>query len=438
MSKDKKPPKNEDKIKRQNEIARRIGQVVSLGHAVVVDAETAEIMGAFVEDAISPEDAWNSRFDGDIDFTSPNRPRRKRNGSGEAWSIQKFTGMDQPAEGTGGQATQASGASMEGGADDVPDDPSSDGEPDAKAVEVEKESSVRPTSSYLEFYRSAEVSEKGEGEPNQPSEDTVNDKADRFKISADFVLKGRPKLQKFFNEHIIDVIAKPEKYRTVGIDFPAAVLLTGKPGTGKTFAVNELAKFMKWPVYTVDAKSVGSYRAHQLEKKLHKLFEKAKEDAPSILLIDEIEGMIGDRNMGGRSVYYHVAEVGEFLKVLQKCRENKVLVFGMTNHPELVDPAAMRTGRIDHIVELEPASKEEIAELLDTLLAGKPVGVFSKGKIVDAAHNRPLSDVAFLVNEASRLSVYLDKDRIDQDCFDQAIKLLRKPVGEKNPIGFTV
>ena len=67
-----------------------------------------------------------------------------------------------------------------------------------------------------------------------------------------FSLPGRPMLESFFNEHVIDIITNQDKYSRMGIDFPSAIVLYGHPGCGKTFAIEELANFLEWPCYKID------------------------------------------------------------------------------------------------------------------------------------------------------------------------------------------
>lgn len=75
-----------------------------------------------------------------------------------------------------------------------------------------------------------------------------------------FVLRGRPQLEEFFNEHVIDIIFNAEKYQALGIDFPSAIVLHGPTGCGKTFAVERLVEFIDWPSYSIDSNSTNPIR----------------------------------------------------------------------------------------------------------------------------------------------------------------------------------
>lgn len=73
-----------------------------------------------------------------------------------------------------------------------------------------------------------------------------------------FSLAGRPLLEDFFNEHVIDIVRNKERYAALGIGFPSAVVLHGPPGCGKTFAVEQLVNYLGWPSFQIDASSVAS------------------------------------------------------------------------------------------------------------------------------------------------------------------------------------
>lgn len=177
----------------------------------------------------------------------------------------------------------------------------------------------------------------------------INGNAD---IQRSFNLPGREALEDFFNEHVVDIIFNPERYRTMGIDFPSAIILHGPPGCGKTFAVDRLVEFIGWPSYAIDSNSVGSPYIHETSKKISEVFDKALDNAPSVVVIDEMEAFLTDRRSGSSSGLHHVEEVAEFLRRIPEAISNRVLVIGMTNMIDMIDPAILRRGRFDHVIEV--------------------------------------------------------------------------------------
>jgi cell division protease FtsH len=230
-----------------------------------------------------------------------------------------------------------------------------------------------------------------------------------------FELAGRPDLAAFFNEHIVDILQNRDRYKALGIEFPSAVVLHGPPGCGKTFAVERLIDFLGWPSFEIDASSVASPYIHETSKKVAEVFDKAMENAPSVLVIDEMEAFLADRETG--SGHHRVEEVAEFLRRIPEAAKHDVLIVALTNRVDMIDPAILRRGRFDHVVGVDYASEVEVLSLLEQLLSTLP-----KEDDVDPAPfarelaGRPLSDVAFVVREGSRLAARSGKDRLDQEC----------------------
>lgn len=226
-----------------------------------------------------------------------------------------------------------------------------------------------------------------------------------------FELAGRPELEAFFNEHIVDIVQHPERYRALGIDFPSAVILHGPPGCGKTFAVQRLIDFLGWPSYEIDASSVASPYIHETSKKVAQVFEDAMAHAPSVLVIDEMEAFLADRAEG--LGHYRVEEVAEFLRRIPEAMKHHVLIIAMTNRLDMIDPAILRRGRFDHIIAVTQASEVEIAALLTKLLASLPTELdVEVGPIARALAGRPLSDVTFVVREGARLAARSGQSRL--------------------------
>jgi cell division protease FtsH len=237
-----------------------------------------------------------------------------------------------------------------------------------------------------------------------------------------FHLPGRPYLEEFFNEHIIDLIRNKERYAALGVEFPSAMVLHGPPGCGKTFAVEKLIEFLGWPNFQIDASSVGSPYIHETSRKVAEIFEKAINNAPSVLVIDEMESFLADRESGSGSSQHRVEEVAEFLRRIPEAVKNQVLIVAMTNRIEMIDPAILRRGRFDHIIEVGPASEEEVKALLDNLIEKLPKqGTVDTKLLAQRLARRPLSDVSFVVREGARLSARAGLTHVEMKYFENAL-----------------
>ena len=239
-----------------------------------------------------------------------------------------------------------------------------------------------------------------------------------------FKLHGRPDLEKFFQENIIDYFYRYSDYQAMGIQPPNGILFYGPPGTGKTHTAKAISDFLKWPVYEIDIGSIGSPYIHQTSKKLKEIFEEAANNAPSIVLMEEIDALGGSRSMSMHDS--KVEEIAQLLRLIETASKQGILVLATTNRYHSMDDAIVRKGRFDHVIEVDMPNQQEIALALEGLLSKKPIsGALSKESIAEKLLGLPMSDVAWTVNEAARMAVKTGKNQIDAECFEAAIKQLK-------------
>ena len=254
--------------------------------------------------------------------------------------------------------------------------------------------------------------------------------ASKVEFAEPFKLAGRAQLEGFFNEHVIEIVQNAERYRALGIDFPSAIVLHGPPGCGKTFAIERLVEFLGWPSFSIDSSTIGSPYIHETGKKIAKAFDDALKASPSAVVIDEMESFLSDRQAGGGQGLSHVEEVAEFLRRIPEAIKNHVLVLGMTNRIEMIDPAILRRGRFDHVIEVGMPSAEEVRSLLASLLAALPLDAsVVPEKLTEALTGRPLSDVSFTVREGARLAARAGRSTIDQTSLLAALTALPARAG---------
>ena len=253
-----------------------------------------------------------------------------------------------------------------------------------------------------------------------------------------FSLAGRHELEQFLNEHVIDIIENNERYKALGIDFPSAIILHGPPGCGKTFAIEKLVEYLEWPSFNIEASSVASPFIHETSKKVAEVFNNAMQNAPAIIVIDEMEAFLSNRQ-NSQGHQHHVEEVAEFLRRIPEAIKNQVIVVGMTNCLEMIDPAILRRGRFDHVIKVDMASEQEINDLFNKLVDALPHdSSIDVAPLAKQLKGRPLSDVAFIVRESARLAARSGADKINQQCLVQALESSPVRTGEPpaRKIGF--
>jgi SpoVK/Ycf46/Vps4 family AAA+-type ATPase len=253
-----------------------------------------------------------------------------------------------------------------------------------------------------------------------------------------FSLPGRSELESFINEHVVDIIREPLRYQTLGIGFPSGIVLHGPPGSGKTFAVEKLTEYLGWPVFKIEASTIASPYIHETSHKVSSVFEHAIKHAPSVLIIDEMEAFLASRELGGEVNHHRLEELSEFLRRIPEAVSSRVLVLATTNRIDLVDPAILRRGRFDHVVEVANATRQEVLHLLQALLKDIP-----REDDIECEHfanelaGRPLSDVAYTVREAARLAARRERSSIDfQSMTDALHSVGARPEKGRQAIGF--
>ena len=304
-----------------------------------------------------------------------------------------------------------------------------------------------PSERLKRYYEMAGFSEMDEaGQPEQTERqdaeihehETGSEKTGlSIQAPGEFSLPGRPALEQFFRENIIDVVLNREAYERMGISFPGATVLYGPPGTGKTYAVDRLAEYLGWQRFDINSGTIGSSYIHETSRRISEAFTKAMNSAPSILVIDEMEAFLSERQGGGGSgSIHHMEEVAEFLRKIPEAVSKGVLIFAMTNMLDSIDPAILRRGRFDHLIKVDFATKEDMEVFLQKRFADLPIAEdIAIGHVAEKLAGHPISDAAFILKDAGRLAVQRGQELINASCLDEALSRLPKKE-EKRKIGF--
>ena len=178
-------------------------------------------------------------------------------------------------------------------------------------------------------------------------------------------------------EAVLWPLQHPETFERLGVQPPRGVLLYGPPGCGKTYVVRALASSGRLSVHAVKGAELMDKWVGSSEKAVRELFRRARDSAPSLVFLDEIDALAPRR---GQSFDSGVTDrvVAAMLTELDGIEElSDVVVLGATNRPDLIDPALLRPGRLEKLVFVAPPNADARSQILRA--AGKSVPLVSEG-----------------------------------------------------------
>ncbi|MEX0658456.1 MAG: AAA family ATPase [Egibacteraceae bacterium] len=222
---------------------------------------------------------------------------------------------------------------------------------------------------------------------------------------------------------ISEYLADPERFRRLGAELPKGILLHGQPGCGKTLLAKALAGETGVPFFSVSASSFVEKYVGVGAARIRKLFEDAKQAAPSIIFIDELDalGSRSDAEASGEREFDHclnqlLVEMDGFAGTAG------ILVVGATNRPELVDPALLRPGRFNRSVHIDRLDRDGREQALRMHAAKRKVSRnVDWAEVANATAGLSAADLANLVNEASLLAARRHRPLVAADDVDEAI-----------------
>lgn len=169
---------------------------------------------------------------------------------------------------------------------------------------------------------------------------------------------GMEELKEQIHSDFIEVLDNAEEAKRLGVTIPNGLLLYGPPGCGKSYFAEKLAEELGWNYRCVHCSDLATPYIHGAQTNIANLFNEARACAPSIICLEEIEALIMNRNSSKQNNVSESGEVNEFLVQLNNCGKDNVFVIGSTNNANDIDPAALRSGRLEFHYYIGPPDKE--------------------------------------------------------------------------------
>ncbi|MBM4046163.1 MAG: CDC48 family AAA ATPase [Planctomycetes bacterium] len=165
----------------------------------------------------------------------------------------------------------------------------------------------------------------------------------------------------------------PELFAQAAVKPPRGILLTGPPGCGKTLLAKAVANETEVNFISTKGPALLSKYVGESEKAVREVFRKAKQAAPCILFFDEIDALVPVRSGGGSDSHVSERVISQLLTEMDGVEELEgVMILASTNRPDLLDPALLRPGRFDVLLEIPPPDEEGRREIFKIGLRGKP------------------------------------------------------------------
>ena len=235
-------------------------------------------------------------------------------------------------------------------------------------------------------------------------------------------IAGLDDLKNEMRRSVIDILQNPEKAERYGAKLPNGMVLYGPPGCGKTFFAKHFAEEVGFNFILSTPSTLKSRYVNATQENIAKMFEDAEKNAPTIIFIDEINELLPNRDSNSHEMAK--SAVNEMLAQLDRTGEKGIFIIGATNYPDMIDPAMLRSGRLEKKFYLPPPDSK-LRKALFEMSLNQRKKVLDFGIDFDSlsnlTENYVSSDIESIVNEATSIAM-ADDSRITMDLLEKVIK----------------
>jgi cell division protease FtsH len=237
-------------------------------------------------------------------------------------------------------------------------------------------------------------------------------------------------------QEVIEFLKRPEKFRRLGGKIPKGILLVGPPGTGKTLLVKAVAGEAGVPFFSISGSEFVEMFVGVGAARVRDLFLQAKEKAPCIIFIDELDALGKARGIG--PVWHEEREqtLNQLLVEMDGFDPRVgVILMAATNRPEILDPALLRAGRFDRRVLVDRPDKADRLAILRIHAQGVPLAADADLEIIAAMTVGFVgADLANIINEAALLTARRGKDQVGIAELQEAVERVVAGLEKKNRV----
>ena len=241
-------------------------------------------------------------------------------------------------------------------------------------------------------------------------------------------IAGMDDLKEMLRKRVILILKDKELAEKYKLTPPNGMLLYGPPGCGKSFFAEKFAEETGFNFIMVKASDLGSIYIHGSQGKIADLFKKAEENAPTVLCFDEFDAFVPSRS--GDMGTNQAGEVNEFLSQLNNCSKRGIFVIATSNRPDKVDPAVLRTGRIDKQVYVPMPDATARRLMFELYLKDRPCDEIDSETLAEKSDGYVASDIAYVVNEAATIAAF-NRENITQELLLKTIEGIKPSVGKE-------